>query len=59
MGGAHENVWLPEQLEVMLPNVTDYDMVFVSVQECIGNRMTNRCNALEMYLRNLGYENID
>jgi len=59
MGGTTENVFLPDQLDTFLPDVKNYDLVFLAVQECHGNRMTNRVNALEVYLRSKGYENID
>ena len=59
MGGANENMTANEHLDKMLPDVANYDLLFFSSQECIGKRLTNRVAALEAYLRDRGFDNID
>ena len=59
MGGTTDDVCCSEQLDKLLPEVHNYDLLFITAQECLGKRMTTRVGALESYLRVKGFDNID
>ena len=59
MGGASDEIFAPEQLDTLLPEIQNYDLLFITSQECSIKRMTKRVGKLELYLREKGFENID
>jgi hypothetical protein len=51
MGGSDKDLFGNQQtLEAFLPNVTDYDLVFLSTQECLAGKMKTRIQQLELFL---------
>jgi len=60
MGGSDKDLFGNQQsLEDFLPNVTDYDLVFLSSQECLAGKMNRRIQQLELFLNQKGFDNID
>ena len=62
MGGSVDNLFqnkIDKFFKEGSHDVTAYDIVFISVQECIQRLRTQRTNALETYLAQKGFANID
>ena len=60
MGGSDKELFgSQQQLEDFLPDIEDFDLVFLSGQECSVGKMNRRIQRLEMFLNEKGFENID
>ena len=51
MGGSDNKNLFQGQFEKLFPDVDQFQMVFFSSQECLGNKMNFRINQLELHLK--------
>ena len=58
MGGSDKPI-LNNQVQKLLPDVEQFDLVFFAAQECVGGKITQRHQQMELYLSQKGFKNID